>query len=1432
MYTLGEAVGYIRLEMGKFLEEAQQARQTTQQIESEFDKLGDASKKIEGIITKSFVAIGAAIAAGLGKAVDVGSQFEASMSQVAATMGMTSEDIANNSADFEKLSAAAKEMGETTKFSASQAADALNYLALAGYDAEQSISTLPTVLNLAAAGGMDLARASDMITDAASALGLSLDDMSLFADKMAKAAQSSNTSVEQLGDAILQIGGTARNLSGGVTELNTALGILANNGIKAAEGGTALRQIVLNLTAPTEKASKYIEELGLKVADAAGNVRPLNDIFRDLDEILQSKGITGSADKIKALSEIFDARQLKSVTALLNNYGESWDRLYEKIDNAEGAAAQMAVTMETNLKGALTILGSTAEGFGITVYESIEGSFKKAVQEATEQLKNLNNAFKSSEMQQALQKISDAISKAIVELSKFLSDVIPKLAEGLAELIDNFDKIVTLFSGLATTVGLAAAGMMLYKIQTDLVTQSLIAQEIATLAANAALLANPYTLVAVGIGVLVAALVNEYQQQQKNIEQLDKLNEKYYEQEDAVNQAAENYDKEIEKARELNNSRDEEINRVNELLSVIERNVDETGKIVQNQEMVKDAIDELNSIIPINIQYQNDQIISYDKLVQSSKLYCEQLKNEAILEARKEEYKAASVAYDTAIKERDAIRQNLQEASDNYQKYVKIKQAFDEGYFLRNAEVIREAEEAGMGYSEYVKSMVTTTRNALDSATDAYQKNEEIIRESAAVLENAEADIVRTQNEIYAEQLKTGQEVTGIYASESEARIGIAEIEAQKIAEINRRAHQDRVEEMQDNADDIIAEEDALEAALDDLEVQYNTGVIKTDEEYHQKRLELLENFHGEWSKKSSQWLKKELDYEQKQKDDAIKEEEKRLKEEKEEKERQQKEAERAAKEAQRQREQEIKEAENAAREKERIFKEETNKKIAELDRRKKREKEYTDEKYIDDLTALRDTLDKESELWQQLDDKIYDLEQKRIENNKKALEQQNKDAYEAIKERKEIETGYTNEQYLEDLKNFQKTLNAESDLFKQVGKEIINVEKQISKEQQEVADTAFKSWEKGFDSLKSQAENAYDEIIKKQENLENKLNNEIELYETKTKKVKNLTTGLWEDVEVKETSTKFLKDQTKELENYQKELEKLSSRGISEDLMQKILGMDDQSAKEYVQALSKMSDDSLKAYDQAYTDLKAKNKEFSEKFYADEVEAFKTEWGQKIEDYLQSLPEEAKTAAQELVSEFVKGISETDSKDKDNGFKDIFASFLGDFKENAENNLLFKNYGTKSMKELEQEIEKQTPDVIDICENTGKDAGKSLSNNFTQEMKKGTLQISEQSKLWGETIKNKVMPSLDEIQKKIDSLFSEPKNITINTDVRSSQKQDKSIFIQEPKITQSDIENAIRNCIPDGNVILRIDGDKFAQISRKQLNLLSQRSGNMRLKV
>lgn len=298
-------------------------------------------------------------------------KYEAAMSQVAATMGI-SADKGNKS--FVMLSNAAKEAGESTKFSASQAAEALNFLALAGYDAEKSVEALPKVLNLAAAGGMDLAYASDLVTDSMSALGLETSKLEQFTDQMAKTSQKSNTSVAQLGEAILTVGGTAKTLSGGITEMNTVLGLFADNGVKGAEGGTALRNIINSLAGPTDKAASLFKELGIEIEDAAtGQMRPMKDIIKDLDSGLNSIGATaGSVARANYLGQMFEKADLKSVNALLGTTSERWDSLSASIESSTGSTAQMAATMQNNLKGVLTTIGSQLEGLGIQFYEKFQ----------------------------------------------------------------------------------------------------------------------------------------------------------------------------------------------------------------------------------------------------------------------------------------------------------------------------------------------------------------------------------------------------------------------------------------------------------------------------------------------------------------------------------------------------------------------------------------------------------------------------------------------------------------------------------------------------------------------------------------------------------------------------------------------------------------------------------------------------------------------------------------------------------------------------------------------------------------------------------------------------------------------------------------------------------------------------------------------------
>lgn len=384
-------------------------------------------KSVATLVAGTVTAVG-----GLGAAaVKVGSSFESSMSQVAATMGITAEEIQNGSESFELLKKAAKDAGATTQFSASQSAEALNYLALAGYDAEKAAATLPTVLNLAAAGGMELGAASDMVTDAMSALGDKAGTAESFVDKLAKTSQKSNTSVSQLGSAILTVGGTAKVLVGGVDEMNTVLGILADNGVKGAEGGTALRNMILSLTAPTDTAAEAIEGLGLKVLDAEGNMRPMNDIFNDLNDILSTMT---QGEQTEVLNKIFNKTDLKSVNALLANSGERFDELSGYIANCDGAAANMAETMNDNLKGDITRLGSSLEGLGVEIYETLNVGLRDATQQAIDSVGRLSEAFKNNGFDGLIEEAGRVLSDFMVKIAEYA----PKVVDTAIQLIQSF----------------------------------------------------------------------------------------------------------------------------------------------------------------------------------------------------------------------------------------------------------------------------------------------------------------------------------------------------------------------------------------------------------------------------------------------------------------------------------------------------------------------------------------------------------------------------------------------------------------------------------------------------------------------------------------------------------------------------------------------------------------------------------------------------------------------------------------------------------------------------------------------------------------------------------------------------------------------------------------------------------------------------------
>lgn len=448
---------------------AQQAFNTIRQLGSDLAglsvKAGKAVAGVTGKIAKGLaVSVGAAatVISGIGAAsVNVGSQFEASMSQVAATMGMTADEANYSNEAYAKLANVAKEMGASTKFSASEAGEALNYLALAGYTANEAAEALPTILNLAAAGGMELAAASDMVTDSMSALGIAATDknLTLFGDQLAKTAQKSNTSVSQLGEAILTVGGTAKKLSGGSNELNALLGILADNGVKGAEGGTKLRNVILSLQSPTNAAAKQLKSLGVNVYDAYGKMRPMNEVLGDLDA---SMGSLTDAQKQNALSAIFNRADLKAVTALLDNCGERFNELSGYIADSNGAMEDMAETMNDNLQGRITEFKSALEGAGIAIYEALGNSnVKDLVKEASGWVGELTKAAEDGGIDGLVGTVGSVASKVVTKIASMAPRVIQAGVGIVDSLISGIkDSLPQIVSGLTGAGTIFAKGIL------------------------------------------------------------------------------------------------------------------------------------------------------------------------------------------------------------------------------------------------------------------------------------------------------------------------------------------------------------------------------------------------------------------------------------------------------------------------------------------------------------------------------------------------------------------------------------------------------------------------------------------------------------------------------------------------------------------------------------------------------------------------------------------------------------------------------------------------------------------------------------------------------------------------------------------------------------------------------------------------------------
>lgn len=422
----------------------------------------------------------------------VGSEFEAAMSKVQAISGASGSAL-------EKLTAKAKEMGATTQFSASEAAQAMQYMAMAGWKDADMLNGIKGIMDLAAASGEDLASVSDIVTDALTAFGMSAKDSGRFADVLAAASSNANTNVGLMGYTFKYVAPLAGSLKYSVEDVATAIGLMANAGIKGEQAGTALRSTFTRLINPPKEVANAMARLGINVKNADGTVKPLNETLVDLRKAF--KGLSDS-EKAEYASMMAGQEAMSGFLALVNASDDDFTKLSRAINNSNGAAANMAKTMQNNLQGQFKQFQSVTEGIGISIYDKFKKPLTEAFSDVNSSLGELNNSISNGELSASFDRLGTSIGVVVKALADGLITALPVLIDGFTWLVDNGDIVIGVLSGIG-------AGLAAFKIAGVItaVTTALGGATTAMAAFNAVMLANPIGHISAAIGLLVAGIV-------------------------------------------------------------------------------------------------------------------------------------------------------------------------------------------------------------------------------------------------------------------------------------------------------------------------------------------------------------------------------------------------------------------------------------------------------------------------------------------------------------------------------------------------------------------------------------------------------------------------------------------------------------------------------------------------------------------------------------------------------------------------------------------------------------------------------------------------------------------------------------------------------------------------------------------------------------
>lgn len=720
---------------------------------------------------------------------EAGTTFDESMSKVAAISGATGKDL-------EALTNKAKEMGEKTKFSASESADAFTYMAMAGWKTKDMLEGIEGIMNLAAASGSDLATTSDIVTDALTAMGYSAEDAGRLADVMAAASSNANTNVEMMGETFKYAASVAGSLGYSMEDVALATGLMANSGIKAEQAGTSLRAVMQRLATNTGKATDAVNELGIEVTNADGSMRPLGTV---IEELRKKMGALTDEQKTATAKTIAGTQAMGGLLAIINASEEDYNKLSDAIKNSTGSAENMAKTMQNNVAGKMTLLKSQLEGIYLTIWEKLEPAISKAIKSISSALKNVNWE-KFGEM------AGNALN-AVVDGFIWLINNYKLVVTGIKAVIAAF--VVTKIANFATSIATMATNLGNAVKAADTFTGALkgIFTTIST---------NPIGLLAgaiTGIGVAIAGVITSMNEGES---ELSDFASKLKEQTETIQANTESWGELKDAQKEALSADMSNITYVENLKNELMGLVDANGKVKEGYEgRAKFILGQLNDALGTEYKMTGNIIDEYDKMSKSIDNLIAKKKAEAILNSQ-------AALYEEAITKQSEAYATLNKATSDYNKME-----------AENAELKKQRLEIlnGLG-SQYtedelyrIERLIAASDSELANLESNKNAQSELIKEYEYNIATYEKNAQLAQEQRYDEMTTASFDFVSSLGEAADQRKAILEEEVRSaearynnLVEMNKKSGDDMYADQVENA------KKTVEAKKKELE-QYNSTI-------------------------------------------------------------------------------------------------------------------------------------------------------------------------------------------------------------------------------------------------------------------------------------------------------------------------------------------------------------------------------------------------------------------------------------------------------------------------------------------------------------------------------------------------------------------------------------------------------------------------------